>query len=389
MSADTHIDTDDTLDGKLQTKLLGFIQFWRYQLGVNISTQEVNHWLSAVQGLLDQGSVPEHQQLKTMLRSMLCRNIDQWQAFDALFTSYWQQPLPKAEKQNADAPPSGGNAAGLAQQGGYRQEDLEENTGVGASPGDTLVYHDFRFLFAAKAMREAERLIDPLAAQFRLQAARRYHYSGHGSRLSLAQTLRAAVRQGGEPMRWRYQSKRRRQPPIIALLDVSQSMEVYSYFFFRLLRALSRRLPKVHCFAFDTRLVDLSEVMRLPNGPELRRRLSAISNVWHGGTRIADCLQIFLNEQDALLTRNARVVIFSDAHDSCDVEQLDEALSALYHRCQYSYWLDPLMQRQNQIRIPDWQQQRYDCITKHCKHRMPAHSVRALRQWIRCLARSE
>jgi uncharacterized protein with von Willebrand factor type A (vWA) domain len=131
---------------------------------------------------------------------------------------------------------------------------------------------------------------------------------------------------------------------LVLLLDVSRSMNAYSFFYLRLARALCNELADVHCFIFHTRITNVGEALRDPDPWRARERLGVLAAGWSGGTRIGECLQDFNRGQGARLVHSRTgVIIVSDGYDTGEPSVLTEALGMLRERARRMVWLNPLL----------------------------------------------
>jgi uncharacterized protein with von Willebrand factor type A (vWA) domain len=136
------------------------------------------------------------------------------------------------------------------------------------------------------------------------------------------------------------------RPRLVLLLDVSRSMNSYSFFYLRLARALCNELADVHCFVFHTRIVSVGEALRDPDPWRAQERLGVLAAGWSGGTRIGECLADFNRGQGARLVHSRTgVIIVSDGYDTGEPAQLAAALGTLRKRARRMVWFNPLLNR--------------------------------------------
>jgi uncharacterized protein with von Willebrand factor type A (vWA) domain len=126
------------------------------------------------------------------------------------------------------------------------------------------------------------------------------------------------------------------------LLDVSRSMNMYSFFFLRLARALAGVRLDSHVFIWHTKLLPVSEALRDPDPWRAQERLQLLSLGWGGGTRIGECLAQFEREQASLIHARTAIIIVSDGYDTGEPNKLAAALKHLRRRARRLVWLNPL-----------------------------------------------
>jgi uncharacterized protein with von Willebrand factor type A (vWA) domain len=134
------------------------------------------------------------------------------------------------------------------------------------------------------------------------------------------------------------------RPRLVLLLDVSRSMNSYSFFYLRLARALCNELADVHCFIFHTGITNVGEALRDQDPWRAQERLSVLAAGWAGGTRIGECLQDFNREQGARLVHSRTgVIIVSDGYDTGETALLEKELGTLKRRARRMIWFNPLL----------------------------------------------
>ena len=99
-------------------------------------------------------------------------------------------------------------------------------------------------------------------ARFRLRLpevrTRRYAPDPRGERIDPRASLRASLRLGGATIPLRRRSAVKRAPPLVALCDVSGSMNRYTRMFLHFLHATINDRSRVHALTFGTRLTSIT-----------------------------------------------------------------------------------------------------------------------------------
>jgi uncharacterized protein with von Willebrand factor type A (vWA) domain len=290
--------------------------------------------------------------LRWNLKSLLCDRYEEWQRFDALFDAYFLPPSKNVFVQSDTAADtgevtSGGDDGGAHESPAMVEDAVVDDTeaaGHGASRGENLSLTDFSELNQADQARKVEAMMRRLARRLKHLKLRREVRSKRGRRLDLQSTIRQSVASGGTPLRLAWKTHRRVRPRLVLLLDVSRSMNAYSFFYLRLARALCNELKDVHCFIFHTRITSVGEALRDPDPWRAQERLNVLAVGWAGGTRIGECLQDFNREQGARLVHSRTgVIIVSDGYDTGDTAPLADALGTLRRRARRIVWLNPLL----------------------------------------------
>ena len=331
----------------LLTRIAGFASFLQangYSVGAADSVDIVD--TAAQMGALDQAI------LRWNLKSLLCNRYEEWQRFDALFDAYFLPPNIKVFVQGDAAVGKPDVSTGQNESSAYEtatdaEQGLVDETKAaryGASREENLSTTDFSELNQADQARKIEALMRRLARRLKHLKLRREVRSQRGRRLDLQSTIRRSVASGGTPVELAWKTRRRVRPRLVLLLDVSRSMNSYSFFYLRLARALCNELADVHCFIFHTRITSVGEALRDPDPWRAQERMSVLAVGWSGGTRIGECLQDFNREQGARLVHSRTgVIIVSDGYDTGEPAQLAEALGTLRKRARRMVWFNPLL----------------------------------------------
>jgi uncharacterized protein with von Willebrand factor type A (vWA) domain len=290
--------------------------------------------------------------LRWSLQSLLCSRYDEWQRFDALFDTYFLPPNKSVFVQSDVVAGTEGAIGGQEDGGDYvtatdREQGVVDDTEAarhGASREENLASTDFSELEQADEARKVEALMRRFARRMKHLYLRREARSRRGRRLDLQSTIRRSVASGGTPVELAWKTRRRVRPRLVLLLDVSRSMNSYSFFYLRLARALCNELADVHCFVFHTRITNVGEALRDPDPWRAQERLGVVAAGWSGGTRIGECLQDFNRGQGARLVHSRTgVIIVSDGYDTGEPAQLAEALARLRNRARRLVWFNPLL----------------------------------------------
>ena len=78
----------------------------------------------------------------------------------------------------------------------------------------------------------------------------------------MRRTLRASMKAGGAVIDLKYLGPREKEPPIVALLDISGSMSQYTRLFLHFLHAVTDARKRVQTFLFGTRLTNVTRALR-------------------------------------------------------------------------------------------------------------------------------
>src|SRR6185369_6093258 len=109
---------------------------------------------------------------------------------------------------------------------------------------------------------QAKKMIAGLRLPIPMIRTRRMHPDARGQRIDLRATLRASLRNGATVIPLQRRTPTERHPPLVALCDVSGSMNRYSRMFLHFLHAITSDRDRVHSFVFGTRLTNISRQLR-------------------------------------------------------------------------------------------------------------------------------
>ncbi|MEM9720432.1 MAG: VWA domain-containing protein, partial [Bacteroidota bacterium] len=188
-----------------------------------------------------------------------------------------------------------------------------------------------------------EDLAKRLWKQMSLRLKRRMKSSEKQGMFDLRKTIRRSIGQGGDPIRPVFKQKKKRKQRLVILLDVSGSMDKYSFFLLRFLCALKEHFKSIEAFLFSTQLVRITNPLQAQNIATTLSLLSIKANNWSSGTTIGTCFREF-NEQFAkqCMAGQTTVVILSDGLDTGEPEILALELNKIRLRCSKLIWLNPL-----------------------------------------------
>lgn len=184
------------------------------------------------------------------------------------------------------------------------------------------------------------------------------------------------LQNGGQLVKLARRDNRYRQPPLVLICDVSGSMSRYTRSFLHFAHALRSRQHRVHCFAFATRLTNVSRRLKDKDVDRALEGIGADVADWDGGTRIAACLERFNVEWGRrVLAQNAIVILLSDGLECDPDSDLEFQMQRLRLSCRTLVWLNPMLRY-------DGFEPRASGIRRmlpHVDRFLPAHNAESLR----------
>ena len=294
--------------------------------------------------------------------------------------------LPETQAGAPKTPPPGAQRIQEALLSGLAREEDKSEVEIDArltmSDREVLQKKDFAQMTTAEiaAAREAiSRLTLPLdeVRTRRMAASRRGHL------IDIRRTLRASMKAGGAVIDLKYLGPRVKEPPIVALLDISGSMSEYTRLFLHFLHAVTDARKRVTTFLFGTRLTNVTRAIRQRDPDEALAACSADVADWSGGTRIASSLRVF-NKQWArrVLSQGAVVLLITDGLERDADDTLSFDMDRLHRSCRRLIWLNPL------LRFTGFEARAKGVRTMlpHVDELRPIHNLQSMAELVRALS---
>ena len=277
-------------------------------------------------------------------RTTLVNSRDDIATYDAVFRRFFlaeaQPDDPLRLMLRASAQSQGALAIPSTEPG---DDDREDDAILGwmASDVEALKHKAFAActpeeLAALRRIMARIRLTPPRRRTRRTAAARA------GIRPDPRRTVRESMRMHGEPARLYWRRRKVRLRPLILILDISGSMADYSRSLLQFAHSTTRSAARVEVFCFGTRLTRVTGAMDCRRPDEALERAAQAAFDWDGGTRIGDCLDVFVRDWARRgLCRGGIVVICSDGLDRGDPAVLASAMERLGRLSHRLVWLNP------------------------------------------------
>ena len=211
------------------------------------------------------------------------------------------------------------------------------------SATEVLRTKDFEEMSAGEAL-QAREAIHSLRLDLRPVPTRRHEPDPTGRLVDLRRTLRTSIRTGGCPLPLERKSTKTRRPTVVALCDVSGSMEAYSRILLHFFHALTNAADRIHTFVFGTRLTNVTRLLRERAVDRALDRVGSTVRDWYGGTRIGAALRAFnVRWSRRLLSQGAVVLLVTDGLDREAGEGIRLQARRLRRSCRRLIWLNPLL----------------------------------------------
>jgi len=210
--------------------------------------------------------------------------------------------------------------------------------------------------------------------------------AANGDLLDLRRSMRQNVRYGGEPLVLARRRRKTERRPIIALADISGSMDRYSRVLLQFLFSITHALDRVEAFVFSTRLTRITRHLRRRDIDKALERTAGAVDDWAGGTRIGEAVRAFnFDWARRVCGQGAIVLVISDGWDRGDPQMLEQEMDRLHRSCHRLIWLNPLLGSPS-----------YEPLTRgikaalpHTDDFLPVHNLISLEQLANVLAEAQ
>lgn len=262
------------------------------------------------------------------------------------------------------------------------QSEIEVDARLTVSDREVLQKKDFAQMTAAE-VAAAKDAIARLTLPLDEVRTRRLRQNRRGHLIDIRRTLRASMKAGGAVIDLKYFGPRLKEPPIVALLDISGSMSEYTRLFLHFLHAVTDARKRVTTFLFGTRLTNVTRAIRQRDPDEALAACSANVADWSGGTRIASSLHVF-NKQWArrVLGQGAVVLLITDGLERDADDTLAFEIDRLHRSCKRLIWLNPLLR----FHAFEARAKGVQTMLPHVDELRPIHNLDSMKELVRALS---
>jgi hypothetical protein len=262
------------------------------------------------------------------------------------------------------------------------QSEIDIDARLTVSDREVLQKKDFAQMTAAE-IAAAKDAIARLTLPLDEVRTRRLAQNRRGHLIDIRRTLRASMKAGGAVIDLKYLGPRVKEPPIVALLDISGSMSEYTRLFLHFLHAVTDARKRVTTFLFGTRLTNVTRAIRQRDPDEALAACSVNVADWSGGTRIASSLRSF-NKQWArrVLGQGAVVLLITDGLERDADDSLAFEIDRLHRSCRRLIWLNPLLR----FHAFEARAKGVQTILPHVDELRPIHNLDSMKELVRALS---
>ena len=343
-------------DNGPSARIVGFFSHLRFN-NLKLGVSEVETALT----ILGRINLSDPFEVRRSLKPLCVGNLDESRRFEDLFDSYWMDTgrvkrkvipngnVPSEEKKVSEV---GDKATDNSESSSGAQNEPDEETAIlnDQREGELVaveeaskMHKDLREFVTNQEIDDAMEVAIRIGKALRDKRSRRLVNSKKGQALDFRKTIRRSLSTGGDPFKLINKSKPDRPKRIVALCDVSGSMNVYSKIFLAFLSALMRNDKNTDAYLFHTELVRVTDALRDENTGRSMEKLSLLANGFGGGSRIGHSIKKFSKTYARRFVNSRSVImILSDGYDSNNVNDLVKALTNLKKRGCKIIWLNPL-----------------------------------------------
>jgi len=282
------------------------------------------------------------------LSSLYCKDESEKEFFSIIFKRFWRQKGTRlGQKSNYKNQKNiHKNTKSVAVMTGIGKSEKEgqveqSKTTSGANAKETLKSTDFSKLTLTES-KELDEISDQLVKEMSLRIKRRKKKAKHGQ-IDLGKSLRKSLQYGGNVIHLNHITKKKEKLRLLVFLDVSGSMDKYSYFLLKFLWSLRSHFKHIEAFSFSTSLTRITDLIDNPDAAIAMSKVSQNVNHWSSGTKIGESFQQF-NDQFSKRYLNGKTltIVMSDGLDTGEMEVLEDQVTKIKNRSKKLVWLNPL-----------------------------------------------
>ena len=346
---------------------------------------------------LTQIDLRERAQARDAARAVLVNRREHLELFDEAFDLFWRA----REKQELarfnlgellQQTPQGEIQYRLVQANRERKDDrqyLEQEPHIEKiytySSAEALRSRDFATMTEYE-LQQVKEFMQQLHWSPAERRTRRRVPAANGDLVDLRRSMRQNIRYGGEPLVIARRRRKTERRPIIALADISGSMDRYSRVLLQFLFSITHALDRVEAFVFSTRLTRITRHLRRRDIDSALERTADAVEDWAGGTRIGEAVRAFnFDWARRVCGQGAIVLVISDGWDRGDPQMLAREMDRLHRSCHKLIWLNPLLGSPS-----------YEPLTRgiqaalpHTDDFLPVHNLISLEQLAHVLATAQ
>ena len=338
--------------GLLAQNIVHFARALR-EAGLPLGPGAVLDALAAVEA----AGIGDREDFYTTLHAVFVKKHEESLLFDQAFRIFWKRKgliekliamlTPKAPGQRSLKPAEAGASRVAdalfksAQESAKAPPTIELDARLTMSGAEILRSKDFAQM-SAEEIDQARKAIRRLVMPEDRRRTRRFAPGGRGVRVDARRSFRRSLQPGGV-IDLEFRSPTERAPPVVALCDISGSMNEYTRLFLHFLHVLGET-RRVSAFLFGTRLTNVTRAMRARDPDEALAQCSALAVDWSGGTRIGEALARFNRDwARRALGQGAITLLITDGLERDNLDRLEAEMDRLAKSSRRVVWVNPLL----------------------------------------------
>lgn len=294
------------------------------------------------------GLWPDKALFEYALTSLFCQEQEEREVFKKMYTQFWKQKgtviRDKRTNKNQKSILTNNSSSAVMLGTGETEENEEgeeAKTTTGANTKETLKRTDFAYLTKHQSDLLDE-LSEKLVKEMSQRLKRRKKKSNKGQ-IDIANSIRLNIQNGGNILKLAKKNKKKDKYRLMVLLDVSGSMDKYSFYLLKFLWALRSNFKQIEVFTFSTKLMRITDYISDKNMGVALAMVSQHAKHWSSGTKIGGCLKDFNdNYAKRYLNGKTMTIVLSDGLDTGEPAILDTAMQQIKMRSKKLIWLNPL-----------------------------------------------
>lgn len=163
---------------------------------------------------------------------------------------------------------------------------------------------------------------------------------GSGHRIDQRNTLKKALKNGGEPFKLSFRKNRKALPNVVIAIDISGSMKDYADFYLTIAWTFIQAKARVEVLLFSTDIKRITPFLhnRFLKGITLEKIMDL-----KGGTRIGYSMSRLTEKYASILRQKTCFIVISDGFDTGDPKLLFKSMDQLSKKVGQIIWFNPLL----------------------------------------------
>ena len=344
---------------RLDNAVIVFGRFLR-QAGCPIGSGEIMSAINACSHI----EITNRLDFRQALKSCLISNYKLLPLFDQLFDIYWRNPdkiknVSDILRKLYESSLARDDIKSMKEQiqdmykkkvdGLNNKNENEENEENEEKAYDVYLYSPNEQLkkkrfdsYNDSELEEAKKFIKNQRWELPKRKLRRLKSGKVPYRLDIRNTIRNNIFPSQDFIKLNWKQPKRRERPLVVLMDISGSMDHYTRILIHFLHTISLKGNKIEGFTFGTRLTRITRLIKEKSVNDSIEKINSLVKDWSGGTKIGETIKDFnLLWARRVLGNGAVVLIITDGWDTGNSKLLNQEFDRLKKSCNRLIWLNP------------------------------------------------